>query len=363
MQITEIKVSVRELTKGYKNNDAEGVIGYDGKLDIRPKYQREFVYNDVQRDEVIRSVKRGLPLNVFYWAKIDDDHYEVLDGQQRTVSLCEYVANRFALNNRSFSNLTDDEKNVILDYKIFVYICDGTESEKLEWFKIINIAGEQLTAQELRNAVYAGSWLSDAKKYFSKPSGSVYQTAKDYMKGSPIRQEYLETALKWASRKDNLTIEGYMGQHMNDATSANLWSYFYSVIAWVKAVFPTYRKEMKGLDWAKLYDAHHEEDLDPDVLETEIARLMGDEDVTHKAGIYDYVLNHNERVLSIRSFDRRDKLAAYEAQDHRCAICQEKFEFNEMQGDHKIPWSKGGKTVSENCQMLCKECNLKKSNK
>lgn len=81
MIIEERKVTVREVTEGYFNDAEEGVTGYDDRLDIRPKYQREFVYKDTQRDEVIRSVLRGLPLNVIYWAKTGDDSYEVLDGQ------------------------------------------------------------------------------------------------------------------------------------------------------------------------------------------------------------------------------------------------------------------------------------------
>lgn len=363
MDIQERKIKVREVVEDYWNDAEEGVTGYDGRLDIRPKYQREFVYKDAQRDEVIRSVMKGLPLNVIYWAKTGEDRYEVLDGQQRTISLCEYIDGSFSVDSRYFANLPEDIREEILDYELFVYICDGTESEKLEWFKIINIAGERLTDQELRNAVYAGPWVTDAKRYFSKTGSAADGLAGDYLRGSSIRQEYLETALLWASDRDGITIEEYMAKHQHDPTAQGLWSYFRSVIEWVRAIFPKVRPEMKGLPWGLYYNVHGERrDLDPEKLEAEVARLMGDEDVTKKSGIYEYLLTGEEKRLNIRAFDRRDCLAAYERQGHKCALCGETFEFKEMQGDHVIPWSKGGKTVPENCQMLCVECNIKKSN-
>lgn len=364
MQIEQRKVTVREITEGYFNDAEEGVTGYDDRLDIRPKYQREFVYKDNQRDEVIRTVMRGLPLNVMYWCRTGRDTYEVLDGQQRTISLCEYVDGTFSVDDKYFYNLPSDQQDKILDYELFVYVCDGTDSEKLDWFKIINIAGERLTDQELRNAVYAGSWVSDAKRYFSKTGCAADTLAGDYLKGASIRQEYLETAISWAAVADGETIEGYMAKHQNEPTAQALWSYFRSVIEWVEAVFPKKRNEMKGLAWGLFYNEHGKRtDLDPKALEVDIQRLMGDEDVTKKSGIYEYLLTGSERALSIRAFDRRDALAAYEKQHHKCAICGEEFEFEEMQADHIKPWSKGGHTTPENCQMLCRDCNLKKSNK
>lgn len=283
MKIEERKVTVRDVTEGYFNDAEEGVVGYDEQLDIRPKYQREFVYKDKQRDEVIRTVMKGLPLNVMYWvdrgAQYEDDpdepRYEVLDGQQRTISLCEYVDGSFSVDDKYFYNLPDDQKAKILDYELFVYVCEGTDSEKLEWFRIINIAGEQLTEQELRNAVYAGSWVSDAKRYFSKTGCAASTLADDYLKGSSIRQEYLETAILWAASAEGKTIEGYMAEHQNDPTAQSLWSYFRSVIDWVQAVFPKVRKEMKGLPWGLFYNQHGKRtDLDPKALELEIQRLI-----------------------------------------------------------------------------------------
>lgn len=363
MIIDERKITVREISENYFNDAEEGVTGYDDRLDIRPKYQREFVYDDKKRNEVIRSVMKGLPLNVIYWAKTGEDTYEVLDGQQRTISLCEYVDGSYSVDGKYFMNLPKDIQDQILDYKLFVYVCDGTDSEKLEWFKIINIAGERLTDQELRNAVYAGSWVTDAKRYFSKTGSAADGLAGDYLKGSSIRQEYLETALFWASDKESIDIENYMGRHQHDPTAQELWSYFRSVIEWVQSVFPKVRKEMKGLPWGIYYNRHGKrKDLNPTDIEIKIQKLMGDEDVSKKSGIYEYILTGQEKLLSIRGFDRRDKLEAYERQEHKCALCGEEFEFQDMHGDHILPWSKGGKTIPENCQMLCRDCNIKKSN-
>lgn len=362
MDIKQIEVTVGEVCEGYFNDAEEGVVGYDERLDIRPRYQREFVYTGKQRDEVIRTVMKGLPLNVMYWCKTGEDSYEVLDGQQRTISLCEYVDGSFSVDDMYFDNLPQDKREQILGYKLFVYVCDGTDSEKLDWFRIINIAGEKLTDQELRNAVYAGSWTSDAKRYFSKTGCPASQLAGDYLSGKTIRQEYLETAISWAAAADGETIEAYMAKHQHDPSAVTLWNYFRSVIDWVQAIFPKYRKEMKGLPWGLFYNEHRDRtDLDPKALEADVSHLMADEDVTKKGGVYEYLLTGKERCLSIRAFDDRMKRAAYERQGGVCPYCGEHFELSEMHADHIKPWAKGGPTTAENCQMLCRDCNLKKS--
>ena len=362
MDIKQIEVTVGEVCEGYFNDAEEGVVGYDERLDIRPRYQREFVYTGKQRDEVIRTVMKGLPLNVMYWCKTGEDSYEVLDGQQRTISLCEYVDGSFSVDDMYFDNLPQDKREQILGYKLFVYVCDGTDSEKLDWFRIINIAGEKLTDQELRNAVYAGPWTSNAKRYFSKTGCPASQLAGDYLSGKTIRQEYLETAISWAAAADGETIEAYMAKHQHDPSAVTLWNYFRSVIDWVQAIFPKYRKEMKGLPWGLFYNEHRDRtDLDPKALEADVSRLMADEDVTKKGGVYEYLLTGKERCLSIRAFDDRMKRAAYERQGGVCPYCGEHFELSEMHADHIKPWAKGGPTTAENCQMLCRDCNLRKS--
>lgn len=365
MKIELHEIPVRDVVNGYKDSAENGVVGYGGKLNIRPAYQREFIYKEQQRNEVIYTVIRNFPLNVMYWVKSDNGDYEVLDGQQRTISICQYATNEFSVvidgMPRKFGNLTDAEREQILDYPLMIYICEGTDREKLDWFKIINIAGEQLTAQELRNAVYTGEWLTEAKKYFSKTGCPAHQIASSYLSGSAIRQDYLETAVRWIAARDGVGIEDYMSQHQHDTNCNELWLYFQSVVSWIKALFPKCRKEMKGLQWGLMYNENgNRTDLDPKMLEIEVQRLMGDDDVTRRAGIYEYLLTHDERKLSIRDFDCRDKLVAYERQGHKCAICGETFEFEQMHGDHIKPWSRGGKTTLDNCQMLCRDCNLKK---
>lgn len=358
MEIKLKEVSVREVVNGYINNDEEGVIGYGGKLNIRPKYQREFVYKDKQRDAVIDTVRRDFPLNVMYWVDNGNDTYEVLDGQQRTISICEYVNGTFSINYQYFHNLEQDEKDQILDYKLMIYFCKGTDKEKLEWFKTINIAGEKLTDQELRNAIYTGEWLTDAKRYFSKNGCVAYGMGGDYLNGSAIRQDYLETTLRWIS---NDNIEEYMAQHQHDPNANELWLYFQSVINWVKVVFPNYRKEMKGIEWGRLYNTYKDNAYNSAELETKIKALMMDEDVSNKKGIYEYLLDGKEKHLNIREFTPNQKREAYERQEGVCPNCQGHFEIQEMEGDHITPWHSGGKTDAQNCQMLCKECNRRKS--
>jgi hypothetical protein len=360
MKIELKEITVNELTTGYQDNEEAGVVGYGGKLDIRPPYQREFIYKDKQRDAVIDTVTKNFPLNVMYWAVRDDGNYEVIDGQQRTISLCQYVQGDFAFKNRYFHNLHKDEQEQILNYKLMIYFCSGSDSEKLEWFKTINIAGEKLTDQELRNAVYAGSWVSDAKRYFSKRGCPAYNIAGDYLDGTAIRQDYLETVIKWLS---NDNIEKYMAEHQHEPNANDLWLYFQSVINWVKAVFPTYRKEMKGIEWGFLYNEYKDNKFDPKKLETEIKKLMQDDDVTNKKGIYWYVLTKKEKYLNIRAFSDNQKREAYERQKGICPVCKKHFDISEMEADHITPWHEGGKTIAENCQMLCKDDNRRKSGK
>ena len=358
MNIDLKKITIREVSNGYINNDEEGVVGFGGKLNIRPKYQREFVYKDKQRDAVIETINKEFPLNVMYWVKNEDDTYEVLDGQQRTISICEYVTGSFSLNSMYFHNLTDVEQNKILNYELMIYFCEGNNKEKLDWFKTINIAGEKLTNQELRNAIYTGTWLTDAKKYFSKTACPAYKIGSDYMTGSPIRQDYLETSISWISNDD---IEQYMAANQHKPNANEIWLYFQSVISWIKVVFPKYRKEMKGIDFGFIYNKFKDEQFDSKKLEEEITKLMKDEDVTKKSGIYEYVLTRNEKYLSLRAFTDNQKREAYERQNGICVKCNTHFELNEMEADHITPWHSGGKTVSENCQMLCKYDNRIKS--
>lgn len=360
MKIKLREIPIRELFDGYKNNDEEGVIGYGGRLNIRPKYQREFIYKDAQQQAVIKTVRRNFPLNTMYWVKNESGDYEVLDGQQRILSICRYLNGNFSINYQFFHNLEKSEQEQILNYRLMVYFCEGTDKERLDWFNVINIAGEKLTDQEIRNAVYTGEWLTDAKRYFSKTQCVAYQMAKDYLKGIPIRQDYLETAIKWIS---NNQIENYMAQHQHDSNANELWLYFQSVINWVKVLYPKYRKEMKGVEWGFLYNKFQGERFDAKELEQKVTKLMQDEDVTKKSGIYEYLIDNQERHLNIRAFTENMKREAYERQNGICANCNQYFEFEEMEGDHITPWHQGGRTISENCQMLCKLCNRRKAGK
>ncbi len=366
MKIEMHEITIGEIYNGYSDNEEEGVVAYGGKLDVRPAYQREFVYKDKQRDEVINTVRKNFPLNVMYWVKAGDDTYEVLDGQQRTLSICQYIAGDYSIEYQYFHNLTNDEQQQILDYKLMIYICEGTDSEKLDWFKIINIAGEKLYDQELRNAIYTGTWLTDAKRHFSKNNCAAYQLGNKYLNGTAIRQDYLETALKWITENDNEEIEDYMAKHQHDANCNELWLYFTSVINWVETLFPKnyYRPIMKGQPWGELYNHYHEcTDYDADTFESKIKELLFDDEVGNNKGVYQYLFTEEEKYLNLRQFSEKEKTAQYEKQNGKCPICGKQFKYEEMEGDHIVPWHDGGKTVPENLQMLCKHCNRTKSGK
>lgn len=382
MKIDLQKIKIKDLVEGYKRDEESGeIIGCGGKLNIRPKYQREYVYKDKQRDEVVRTIFKGFPLNSIYWVQ-NGEEFEVLDGQQRTISVCDYVAGDFSVDGVYFHNLPQDRKAKFLEYALLVYVCEGSESEKLEWFRVINIAGEKLSEQELRNAVYVSAWLSDAKRRFSKRGSLAEKKGGWFLKGESLRQEFLESAIAWiAGKREDKSICKYMAKNAKESKNADeLWGYFCKVIDWVEMKFPKYRKEMKGLEWGFFYNTYGELALDAGELEARVSALMKDSEVGRKSGIYAYVLSGDERFLNLRAFDENVKAQTYERQGGICANggvegggqglkrvkCPHKnevLEIGQMEADHIIPWSKGGKTEAANCQMLCRECNRAKSDK
>lgn len=406
MTIKLENIKLRELFDGYVNSDEDGVVGYHGRLDIRPKYQREFIYDTKEQIAVIDTIKKGFPLNTMYWAvardekgqkilKNGEETYELMDGQQRTISACEFLNNKLVVNYQKFFNIQKSTPNIaedILNYELQVYICDGEVSDKLAWFRTINIAGKPLTEQELLNAQYTGEWLTKAKYWFSKTGCSAQETivtkghkAADYMNGSPIRQDYLSTVLKWIADYKGLparTDEGdaYMAEHQGDADAGDIKSYYTAVIDWIGGKFKAYRKEMKGLPFGLYFNRYQRGELkgqiiekNADEIETEIARLIADDEVGPIKGIYEYIIDGEEKHLSLRQFDEKTARKVYEKQHGICPYCEKKigghtypdgkniYEFKDMEADHILPWSKGGKTEEDNCQMLCKWHNGHKS--
>ena len=363
MKIDLQYVPVRELVSGYENFEYDGVTGYGGRLDIRPKFQREFIYKMDQRRAVIQTILDGFPLNVMYWSLRTDDEsgdtfYELLDGQQRTMSICEYVEGEFSVElagyPKNFDNLSPVDQAKILDYKLMIYHCEGEEDEKLRWFEVINIAGETLKHQELRNAIYTGPWLADAKRYFSRENQAAHLLSRDYVNAGEVdRQALLEKAITWMAGKGDDNIKAYMNDHRLDPNANALWTYFKTVVDWAKLTFPKVRGPLKSVQWNVLYEQFKDVTLDAGTLELEVKRLMQDAEIEKRSGIYEYVLTGDERALGLRTFDDNQKREAYERQDGICPQCGEHFEFEAMDGDHIIPWAKNGTTTADNCQMLC----------
>lgn len=364
MDIVQRQITIGELTDGYADKGEDGVFAYGGKLSVRPPYQREFVYKDRERNAVIDTVLKGFPLNVMYWSRDSEGGLEVLDGQQRTISICSYVHGDYSIPFRGedtyFSSLPSDVRDRILQYRLFIYECTGDESEKLEWFRTINIAGEKLTEQELRNAAFTGPWLADAKRHFSKNGCPAFRISENYVNKSPIRQELLETAIDWISDGN---VSEYMSKHQHDSTCSELWLHFKAVIAWVENTFRSLKyREMRSVDWGRLYCRfHNDPSIDPETVTSRTVGLMADDEIQKKSGIFEYVLSGDEKCLNLRTFRPHEKRTAYERQGGICPICGEHFGFDEMEGDHIVPWSKGGKTEPSNLQMLCRKCNREKS--
>lgn len=371
MQITKEDVTVRDVANGYEDKGDNGVYALQGKLILKPKFQRNFVYNQQQQAAVIDSIRQGYPLGLIYWAKRPDGKLEVLDGQQRLRSICSFVHDDYSIDHRFWHNLTQDEKNVILDYKLDVRVCDGTEAEKLAYFKRINTPGVTLNNQELLNATYSGDWLEDAKQHFSKRKNSATDIADGYISGNPIRQDILEQVLSWAANKEKLEAEAdYMAEHQKDVDANSLWQYYQKVIGWAKILFPTARKGVTDHQpWGILYNKYKDKTYNTNDLEKTMEQLLLNDDVKKKSGIIPFLLSDRTDIdykyLNLRQFTKSQKIRQYEKQKGICPICHKHFALDEMEADHIIPFSLGkpGWSNDNNLQLLCKHDNRAKSAK
>ena len=384
---TELKsdITIKEICEGFTYNEYEGkgLFGLSGKLTIQPEYQRNYIYADGKRDvAVIESVLKGYPLGLIYFNKVGEK-LEVLDGQQRITSIGRFVTDKFAIKDSNgmeqyFSGLAADLQQKILETKLLIYECEGTESEIKEWFKTINISGVPLNEQELLNAIHSGEFVTKAKETFSNSQNANIQKWSAYISGNVNRQDYLHTALEWVSKGN---ISDYMSKHRHDTEITELGSYFTAVIDWVSSVFNDVEKEMCGLEWGKYYELYHKTSYNPSEVSKKLKDLYSDFFVKNKKGIYEYILGgcNQPQLLDIRMFDEPTKKSVYtkqtaaaEAQGiSNCPFCAigadgnktRIYKINEMDADHVSAWSKGGATDISNCQMLCKSHNRAKGNK
>jgi len=381
-------ITVEQICEGfvYSELEGKGLFGLAGKLTIQPEYQRNYIYasdGGKREQAVIESVLRGYPLGLIYFNKVDEDKFEVLDGQQRITSLGRFITDKFAIkdehgNEQYFSGMAKDKKQKVLQTKLLIYECEGTESEIKEWFKTINIVGVPLNEQELLNAVYSGPFVTKGKEWFSNSQNPNVQKWSAYIKGSANRQDFWHTALDWVSKGN---IGEYMSAHRYDNNIDEVKSYFDTVIDWVSTVFENVESEMCGLEWGRLYETYHKQSYDPKKVYERVRVLYADPYVKNRRGIFEYILGGEKdtKLLNVRVFDEAIKKAAYEQQTKEakkkeisncplCAIGHDAnkariYEFKEMDADHVTAWSKGGSTSAENCQMLCKTHNRAKGNR
>lgn len=379
-------ITVKDICEGFIYNELEGkgLFGLSGKLTIQPEYQRNYIYADGKRDvAVIDSLLKGYPLGLIYFVKVNNDEFEILDGQQRITSFGRYVTNKFAVKDENgmeqyFDGIAADKKRKILETKLTIYECVGEESEIKNWFRTINIAGIPLNDQELNNAIFSGPFITLAKEEFSNSQNANVQKWSAYIKGSVIRQDFLEMALDWVSKKN---IVDYMSNHRYDNNINELKVYFTSVIDWVSAVFSDVENEMCGLEWGRLYETYHNKSYDPKKVSSEVRKLYGDPYIKNRKGIFEYILGGSteRKLLNVRVFDEVTKKSIYSKQTKEaqkkgisnCPLCSighdsnksKVWKPNEMDADHVTAWSKGGATDIKNCQMLCKTHNRAKGNK
>jgi Protein of unknown function DUF262/HNH endonuclease len=380
------EITIRDICDGFIYNELEGkgLFGLSGKLTIQPEYQRNYIYADGKKDvAVIESILKGYPLGLIYFVKVNDDKFEVLDGQQRITSFGRFVTNKFAIKDengmeQNFDSIASDKQTKILDAKLVIYECEGEESEIKEWFKTINIAGVPLTNQELLNAIYSGPFVTLGKEEFSNSRNSNIQKWSAYISGRADRQEYFECALSWVSKGN---IENYMSRHRFDKNITELKHYFNSVIDWVSGVFTDVVSEMCGQEWGQLYEKYHNTAYNPTKVSTELKQLYGDTYVKNRRGIFEYILGGSvdTKLLNVRVFDEATIKSVYSTQTAKavtnsesncphCAIGHDAskskiWKLAEMDADHVTAWSKGGATDTKNCQMLCKTHNRAKGNR
>ena len=379
-------ITIADISKGFVYNEYEGkgLFGLSGKLTIQPEYQRNYIYADGKKDvAVIDSILKGYPLGLIYFTKVAEDKYEVLDGQQRITSFGRFITGKFPIADsngipRYFIGLPTDQQEKIMQTKLTIYICEGTETEIKEWFKTINIAGVPLNEQELSNAIHSGPFVTMAKAEFSNSQNANIQKWSAYISGNVLRQDYLRTALEWVS-KDN--IDAYMSQHRYDDNINELKAYFNSVIDWISSVFIDVDSKMCGLKWGRLYELYHKDSYNPQEVSAKVRELLEDPYVTDKKGIWEYILDgcqHSE-LLNVRVFDEPTKKSVYMKQTRKaqekgvsnCPLCALGHDSNktriwtqkEMDADHVTAWSKGGATDIKNCEMLCKTHNRAKGNR
>ena len=379
-------ITVKDICEGFVYNELEGkgLFGLSGKLTIQPEYQRNYIYADGKKDvAVIESILSGYPLGIIYFNKVAEDQFEVLDGQQRITSFGRFITNKFAIQDENgmeqyFGGFAADKQKKIEETKLLIYECEGEESEIKEWFKTINIVGIPLNQQELLNAIYSGPFVTLAKAEFSNSQNAYVQKWSAYIKGSVNRQDFLAHALDWVSKGN---LDNYMSLHRSDTNITELKTYFNSVIDWVATIFIDVEKEMRGLEWGRLYESYHKTPYDPNQVSTEVHKLYADPYIKNRKGIFEYILGRSKdkKLLNVRVFDEATKKIVYSQQtkaakakgESNCPLCAIGHDANkdkiwaqkEMDADHVTAWSKGGATSIQNCQMLCKTHNRAKGNR
>ena len=432
------KISIRELTDGtYSVNEDGTLVDYEsagnaedfgalamnGTLVVRPSYQRNFVWSLRQQQKLIESILKGWMINPLVFAKVGD-HYECVDGQQRTLSLCNYRYNLIDyLDNAPFANHSKKHQDAFLDYELDVRIVEyDNDVEKIEHFTAINQPITVLTRQELRNATYNGTFVESLKDWFGRRTCKMKRNgfADKYIKLTDVRngvtydkvdrQELTEIAILWtlvltdddlygrlmmSGNKDHsldvdkdeiydTLIRNYMRAHKDDFNANEVVNNFMNIITWIDNTFGSFtNNQMRNVkNWAYLYRTYKNVKFDTVRMSSQLRSLMSDPEIHHKHSIPEFLLITNSnpnlsneeidgyahKMLSLQSFPEDMRRNAYYNQSGKCADCGEPLAIEYLEPHHIVAWSLGGKTIPENLVMLCPHChglrhNYRKVNK
>lgn len=402
MQTKNESFSIAELCEGYVNNamgEEGGVTSMNGKLNIRPRYQRLYIRenDNVWRENLINSIICGFPINRLYFgafAEGSELRYEVLDGQQRLMTICEFLKGNFPVmvNNEPIygNNLPEDIARIIRKYEVDVTICTGDEDARIKWFKRINQPNSILTEQELRNATYRGEWLDYLKKFFCATSANSRKQVTDkedkyyagrYSRNRAVeRCDILETALDWISYYElpdmrdgdkGERIERYMHIHQNDEPNDNVINHYKKVIDWINDTFLNFSEKvdinkiqsLAGVEWGRLYTLYGNvarTDEETRYISDRVREMLVVQTSFGKpAGLYEWVVRGEREgdrgMITPRDFSEENKKKQYALQGGICPISGEKLALCDMEAHHIIPWRNCGTNDIENLALLSPE--------
>lgn len=374
------KFKIKDLIEDFKDSKNSSPTAFGGKLEVRPHYQRLFVYKPKMQAEVINSIRNGTPLGPMIYHEHGDGTYSLFDGQQRSLSILYFCHDKFPIflkdeyGNKKryiFSDLKEERTDIyykILNYELDIRTVSGKEGDIVHMFNVINRQGEQLSSQEKRNIFYSsGGWLPDAQHAFCTEGCDGYDISKNFISCRINRQDLLEIALTWISHYQNMKIEDYMDLHHRDADADELWFFFENVCDWVNKHFSKWFGKLPNgalslnHRWGDLYKIAMTNGMwkEGKALDDEINNYLTNTKVGEfkESGLIPYLITGEIKHLKAKPFSSDIKKRVYHRQNGICPCCSQHHEYANMDGHHIEAQLLGGATTEENCLMVCKTCH------